>query len=73
MILYDIFREADLRLTQTDLDLCKPVWLTTYGYESEADMPVGWDDPGVAASLEKIATGRQVKAYIYSQAVPTDP
>lgn len=73
MILYAIFREADLRLTQADLDLCKPVWLTTYGYESEADMPVGWDDPGVAASLEKIAIDRQVKAYIYSQAVPTDP
>lgn len=69
MILYAIFRDAGLQITQADLDLCKPVWLTTYGYESEADMPVGWEDPGVAASLEKIAVERVVKAYIYSQAV----
>lgn len=70
MISYAIFREAGLHLTQTDLDLCKPLWLTTYGYESEADLPVGWEDPGVAASLEKIAVERAVKAYLYDQATP---
>lgn len=70
MICYAIFREAQLQLTQTDLDLCKPLWLTTYGYESEADLPVGWEDPGVAASLEKIAVERAVKAYLYDQATP---
>ena len=71
MILYAIFRDADLHLTQQDLDLCKPLWLITYGYETEEDMPVGWEDPGVASSLEHMAIQRLVKSYIYTQAVPS--
>lgn len=70
MIAYAIFRDAELQLTQKDLDLCKPLWMITYGYETEADMPVGWEDPGVASSLEHMAVQRLVKSYICEQAVP---
>lgn len=73
MVMYSIFRNAGLQLTQADLDLCKPLWLMTYGYESETAMPVGWDDPGVAASLENMAIQRQVKSYICEQAIPSAP
>ena len=72
LVLYAIFRNADLHLTQTELDHCKPLWLNTYGYESANDMPVGWDDPGVAASLERIAVERKVKSYLYQQATPLE-
>lgn len=70
MIAYAIFRDAELQLTQKDLDLCKPLWMITYGYETEADMPVDWEDPGVASSLEHMAVQRLVKSYICEQAAP---
>lgn len=73
LVMYAVFRDAGLFLTQADLDACKPLWLNTYGYQQESDMPVGWEDPGVAESLERLAVRRKVRGYIFSGAVPQLP
>lgn len=70
MVMYAVYRDAGLTLTQTDLDNCKQLWLQSYGYESEEDMPVGWDDEGVAKSLQTMALERKVKSFVYQQALP---
>lgn len=73
LVMYAVFRDAELYLTQADLDACKPLWLRTYGYQDEADMPAAWEDPGVAASLERLAVQHKVRSYIFAQACPQTP
>lgn len=73
LVMYAVFRDAGLYLTRADLDTCKPLWLNTYGYQQESDMPVEWEDPGVAESLERLAVRRKVRGYIFSHAVPLPP
>ena len=46
---------------ETDLANCRQLWLQTYGYESEEDMPASWDDASIAQSLQRLAVERKVK------------
>jgi len=71
MIIYSIFNKEKLGVTETDLDNCKQTWLNTYAYQSEEDMPVGWDDETVRQSLIKMAVENKVRYYLLSNAVET--
>ena len=68
MVLWAIWRDAGLTLTEEDLENCKQLWLRTYGYESEEEMPVGWDDESVAQSLQRMAVERKVKTLLLQSA-----
>ena len=69
MVLWAIWRDAGLSLTEGDLENCRQLWLQTYGYESEADMPAPWDDASVAQSLQRLAVERKVKTLLLQSAV----
>ena len=70
LVIYAIARAEGLEPGRAELEQSRPKWLETYGYASENDMPVGWDDPGVAASLERMAIEQMVKDFIYESASP---
>ena len=69
MVLWAIWRDAGLSLTEGDLENCRQLWLQTYGYESEADMPAAWDDASIAQSLQRLAVERKVKTLLLQSAV----
>ena len=69
MVLWAIWRDAGLTLTETDLVNCRQLWLQTYGYESEEDMPASWDDASIAQSLQRLAVERKVKTLLLQSAV----
>ena len=69
MVLWAIWRDAGLTLTEEDLTNCRQLWLQTYGYESEDDMPAAWDDASVAQSLQRLAVERKVKTLLLQSAV----
>ena len=69
MVLWAIWRDAGLSLTEADLENCRQLWLQTYGYESEADMPAPWDDASIAQSLQRLAVERKVKTLLLQSAV----
>ena len=69
MVLWAIWRDAGLSLTEGDLENCRQLWLQTYGYESEADMPAPWDDASIAQSLQRLAVERKVKTLLLQSAV----
>ena len=69
MVLWAIWRDAGLSLTEADLENCRQLWLQTYGYESEEDMPASWDDASIAQSLQRLAVERKVKTLLLQSAV----
>ena len=69
MVLWAIWRDAGLSLTEGDLENCRQLWLQTYGYESEEDMPAAWDDASIAQSLQRLAVERKVKTLLLQSAV----
>ncbi len=72
LVMYAIMEEEGLTLSEGELDACKLLWLETYGFASEEDMPAAWDDEGVRRSLGMMAALRKTKSYLYTNAVPLD-
>ena len=70
LVLYAIARAESLVPGAGELEAAKSLWLATYGYANEEDMPADWSDPEVAASLEKLALQNMVQSYIYENALP---
>ena len=68
MVMYRIWELEKMSLTEEDLENCHALWLQTYGYETEEDMPVGWDDSGVRQSLINMTVFRKVKEFLLSEA-----
>lgn len=69
MVLWAIWRDAGLTLTEEDLENCRQLWLQTYGYQSEDDMPASWEDESIARSLQRMAVERKVKTLLLQSAV----
>lgn len=69
MVLWAIWRDAGLTLTEEDLENCRQLWLQTYGYQSEDDMPASWEDESIAQSLQRLAVERKVKTLLLQSAV----
>ena len=72
MVLWAIWRDAGLTLTEEDLENCRQLWLQTYGYQSEDDMPASWEDESIARSLQRMAVERRVKAMLLQSALPQE-
>ena len=72
MVLWAIWRDAGLTLTEEDLENCRQLWLQTYGYQSEDDMPASWEDESIARSLQRMAVERRVKALLLQSALPQE-
>ena len=70
MTVYRIWELEEMQLTAEDLENCKPLWLQTYGYDTEEDMPASWDDAGVRQSLVNMAVFRKVRLFLLENAVP---
>ena len=70
MVLWAIWRDAGLTLTEEELENCRQLWLQTYGYQSEDDMPASWEDESIARSLQRLAVERRVKALLLQSALP---
>lgn len=68
LVIYRIWELEQMKLSEADLENCRQLWLQTYGYASEEDMPVGWDDEGVRRSLISMAVQRKVKDFLLENA-----
>lgn len=70
LVMYAIMEEEGLSLSEGELGACRLLWLETYGFASEEDMPAGWEDEGVRRSLGMMAALRKTKDFLYTNAFP---